>query len=301
MDAERSKYTQIIQHIHKKISVYVPFLLMMKVDFNENFVFFFFSYFLRFIGILIHCGNFNVDIKQVINNKSVSNWFRYITAYSMVKASGMSNLTYVIICLIIFILFVIRIILYGTTIYKINSKKNIEKIKPYAFQKFMDQIVFLLFPFLIEFLFFSVLILSLPNNFIIKKELKFSINIVVCFLNIIMIIGYNINGIIYMTCVNRPLTDKKTPVKYRYSNKKFYLLFFMQNLTLVQSTELYLSGNALKIFKLIIFIFLASIFIGLFFTSLTKFNYPTKLNYFVDIMANFCFFSIIIEAILYLH
>ena len=123
MDAERSKYTQIIQHIHKKISVYVPFLLMMKVDFNENFVFFFFSYFLRFIGILIHCGNFNVDIKQVINNKSVSNWFRYITAYSMVKASGMSNLTYVIICLIIFILFVIRIILYGTTIYKINSKK----------------------------------------------------------------------------------------------------------------------------------------------------------------------------------
>lgn len=173
----------------------------------------------------------------------------------MVKASGMSNLTYVIICLIIFILFVIRIILYGTTIYKINSKKNIEKIKPYAFQKFMDQIVFLLFPFLIEFLFFSVLILSLPNNFIIKKELKFSINIVVCFLNIIMIIGYNINGIIYMTCVNRPLTDKKTPVKYRYSNKKFYLLFFMQNLTLVQSTELYLSGNALKIFKLIIFIF----------------------------------------------
>ena len=300
MNAERSKYTQIIQHIHKKISVYVPFLLMMKVDFNENFVFFFFSYFLRFVGILIHCGNFNVNAEQVINNKSVSNWFRYITAYSLVKTSGMSNLTYVIICLIIFILFVIRLILYGTTIYKINSKKNIEKIKPYGFQIFMDQIVFLLFPFLIEFLFFSVLILSLPNDFIIKRELKYSINILVSIINIIMIIGYNINGIIYMSCVNRPLTDKKTPIKYRYSNKKFYLLFLMQNLTLIQSTELYLTGDALKIFKLIIFIVLASIFIGLFFTSLTKFNYPTKLNYFVDIMANFCFFSIIIEAILYL-
>jgi len=300
MNGERSKYTQIIQHIHKKISVYVPFLLMMKVDFNENFVFFFFSYFLRFIGILIHCGNFNVNVEQVLNNKSVSNWFRYITAFSIVEASGMNNLAYVIICLIIFILFATRLILYGTTIYKINSKKNIEKIKPYAFQKFMDQIVFLLYPFLIEFLFFSVLILALPNDFIIKRELKVSLNIVVCIINIIMIIGYNINGIIYMTCVNRPLTDKKTPIKYRYSNKKFYLLFLMQNLTLVQSTELYLSGNALKIFKLIIFIVLASIFIGLFFTSLTKFNYPTKLNYFVDIMANFCFFSIIIEAILYL-
>ena len=57
MNGERSKYTQIIQHIHKNISIYIPFLLMMKVDFTENFIFFFLSYFFRFIGILIHCGN----------------------------------------------------------------------------------------------------------------------------------------------------------------------------------------------------------------------------------------------------
>ena len=299
MNGERSKYTQIIQHIHKKISVYIPFLLMMKVDFNENFIYFYFSYFLRFIGILILCGNFNIDTEQILNNKSVSNWFRYLTAYSIVKSSGMNNLAYVIICIIIFVFFAIRIALYGTTIYKINSKKNIEKIKPYGFQIFMDQIVFLIFPFLIEYLFFSVYILANPNKFIIKGDLKISINIIICIVNIIMIIGYNINGIIYMTCVNRPLTDKKTPIKYRYSNKKFYLLFFMQNLVILQSAELYFTGNILKIFKLIIFILLAAIFIGLFFTSLTKFNYPTKLNYFINIMANFCFFSIIIEVILY--
>ena len=300
MNGERSKYTQIIQHIHKNISIYIPFLLMMKVDFTENFIFFFLSYFFRFIGILIHCGNLNLKEEQVLNNKSLSNWLRNLTAYKLVELSGMSNLTYIVICIIIFILFFIRLILYGITIYKINSKENIEKIKPYSFQILMDQIVFLFYPFLIEYLFLSVYIVAIPNDkFIIKSAIKTSINVVVCIVNIIMIIGYNINGIIYMTCVNRPLTDKKTPVKYRYSTKKFYLLFFMQNLVVLQSGELYLTGNALKIYKLIIFIVLASIFIGLFFTSLTKFNYPTKLNYFIDVFANFCFFSIIVEAILY--
>ena len=300
MNGERSKYTQIIQHIHKNISIYIPFLLMMKVDFTENFIFFFFAYFLRFIGVLIHCGNFNIDSEQVINNKSVSHWLRNITAFKLVELFGMDNLTYIVICIIIFVLFGVRLVLYGTTIYKIHSKENIEKIKPYGFQILMDQIVFLFYPILIEFLFFSVFILALPNKFIIKSELNTTINIIVCMINLVMIIGYNINGIIYMTCVNRPLTDKKTPVKYRYSNKKFYLLCFMQNLVVFESGELYLAGSALKIYKLIIFIILASIFIGLFFTSLTKFNYPTKLNYFIDIFANFCFFSIIVEAVLYL-
>ena len=300
MDGDRSKYTQIIQHIHKNISVYIPFLLMMKVDFNENFIFFFVSYFLRFIGILIHCGSFIIDSENVIVNKSLSKWLRNITAYKLVEVFGIGNMAYIIICLIIFVLFIVRLILYWAIIYKIKSKDNIEKIKPYKFQLFMDQIIFLFYPILLEYLFFPVFILAFPDKFVIKATMNKSINIVVCMINIIMIIGYNINGIIYFTCVNRPLTDKKTPIKYRYSNKKFYLLFFMQNLIVLECGEIYLTGNTLKIFKIVIFIFLASIFVGLFFTSLTKFNYPTKLNIFVDIMANFCFFSIVIEVILYL-
>ena len=300
MDGERSKYTQIIQHIHKNISVYIPFLLMMKVDFTENYIFFFVSYFLRFIGILIQCGSFVLDADQVINNKSISNWLRNFSAYKLVQVLGINNLAYVIICIVIFVLFAIRLILYGATIYKINKKENIEKIRPYRFQILMDQIVFLFYPILIEYLIFPIYMLALPNKFVIKADLSILINIFACIINIIMIIGYNINGIIYMTCVNRPLTDKKTPVKYRYSTKKFYLIFLMQNLVLLESLEIYLKGNALKIYKFSIIFFLAAIFISLFFTSLTKFNYPTKLNYFVDILSIFCFFSIVIEAILYL-
>ena len=163
----------------------------------------------------------------------------------------------------------------------------------------MDHIVFLLYPFLLEFLSFSIFILILPDKFVIKKTENMLLNIIVCILNVVLIIFYNINGVIYMTCVNRPLTDKRTPVKYRYSDKKFYLIFLMQNLVIFESLTLYLEGTPLKIFKIIIAIFLIGTFAGMYFTSILSFNYPTSLNNFVDIMAMFSFYSILIDVILY--
>ena len=299
MNGERSKYTQVVQHVHKNIPVYVPFILMMKIDFTENFIFFFASYLFRFIAIIIHCGNFNIEDKQVLENKSLTNWARNITAYKIVEVLGINNLGYIVISIAIFVLFGVRIFLYGTTIYKIKSKKDIESIRPYRFQIFMDHIVFFLYPFLLEFLSFSYYIFIFPNRFIIKKEINTILNAVVLILNTILIVCYNINGIIYMNCVNRPLTDKKTPIKYRYSEKKFYLLFFMQNFVILESLNIYLKGTTLKIFDIITTLYFAIFFIGLFFTSLYTFNYPTFINNFVDILAIFCFYSIIVEVALH--
>ena len=216
MNGERSKYTQVVQHVHKNIPLYVPFLLMMKIDFTENFAFFFFFFFFRFVGLLILCWDFAIEGYQIKDNKSLSQWMRNITVYKLAQILGISNMGYIVISFIIFVLFAIRIFLYGTTIYKIKSKKDIESIRPYRFQIFMDHIVFIFFPFLLEFLSFSIYIFVFPNRFIIEKDVNSLLNIIVCILNIILIICYNINGIIYMTCVKRPLTDKKTPIKYRY-------------------------------------------------------------------------------------
>ncbi len=299
MNGERSKYVQVVQHVHKNISTYVPFLLMMKIDFTENFGFFFLSYFFRFIGILILCGDFSFTETQVKEHKTFSKWMRNITSYKLVDLLGINNLGYIIISLIIFVLFCVRIFFYGITIHKIKEKKDIESIRPNKFQIFMDHIAFLLFPFLLEFLSFSIFILVLPDKFIIKKTENMLLNIIVCILNVILIVCYNINGVIYMTCVNRPLTDKRTPVKYRYSDKKFYLIFLLQNLVIFESLNLYLEGTSLKIFKIIMSIFIIGVFAGIYFTSLLSFNYPTSLNNFVDIMAVFSFYSIIIDAILY--
>ena len=299
MNGERSKYVQVVQHVHKNISTYIPFLLMMKIDFTENFGFFFLSYFFRFIGVLILCGDFSFTEKQVIEQKTLSKWLRNITSFKLVNLLGIDNLGYIVISLAIFVLFCVRIFFYGITIHKIKEKKEIESIRPNRFQIFMDHIVFLLYPFLLEFLSFSIFILILPDKFVIKKTENMLLNIIVCILNVVLIIFYNVNGVIYMTCVNRPLTDKRTPVKYRYSDKKFYLIFLMQNLVIFESLTLYLEGTSLKIFKIIIAIFLIGTFAGMYFTSILSFNYPTSLNNFVDIMAMFSFYSILIDVILY--
>ena len=299
MNGERSKYVQVVQHVHKNISTFVPFLLMMKIDFSENFGFFFLSYFFRFIGVLILCGDFSFTEKQVLEHKTLSKWLRNITSFNLVDLLGVGNLGYIVISLIIFVLFCIRIFFYGITIHKIKEKKDIESIRPNRFQIFMDHVVFLLYPFLLEFLSFSIYILVLPDKFQIKKTENMLLNIIICILNIVLIVMYNINGVIYMTCVNRPLTDKRTPVKYRYSDKKFYLIFLMQNLVIFESLNLYLEGTSLKIYKIIISIFLVGTFAGMYFTSLLSFNYPTSLNNFVDVLAIFSFFSILIDAILY--
>ena len=205
---------------------------------------------------------------------------RNITSYKLVDLLGINNLGYIIISLIIFVLFCVRIFFYGITIHKIKEKKDIESIRPNRFQIFMDHIVFLLFPFLLEFLSFSIFILILPDKFIIKKTENMLLNIIVCILNVILIVCYNINGVIYMTCVNRPLTDKRTPVKYRYSEKKFFLIFLLQNLVIFESLNLYLEGTSLKIYKIILSIFIIGVFVGMYFTSLLSFNCPTSLNNF---------------------
>ena len=290
---------QVVQHVHKNISTYVPFLLMMKIDFTENFGFFFLSYFFRFIGVLILCGDFSFTEDQVIREKTLSKWLRNITSFKLVNLLGIGNLGYIIVSLAIFVLFCVRIFFYGITIHKIKEKKDIESIRPNKFQIFMDHIVFLLYPFLLEFLAFSIFILILPDKFVIKKTENMLLNIIVCILNVVLIIAYNVNGVIYMTCVNRPLTDKRTPVKYRYSDKKFYLIFLLQNLVILECLNLYLEGTSLKIYKIIMAIFLIGTFAGMYFTSLLSFNYPTILNNFVDIMAIFSFYSILIDAILY--
>ena len=299
MNGERSKYVQVVQHVHKNISTYVPFLLMMKIDFTENFGFFFLSYFFRFIGVLILCGDFSFTEDQVIREKTLSKWLRNITSFKLVNLLGIGNLGYIIVSLAIFVLFCVRIFFYGITIHKIKEKKDIESIRPNKFQIFMDHIVFLLYPFLLEFLAFSIFILILPDKFVIKKTENMLLNIIICILNVVLIIAYNVNGVIYMTCVNRPLTDKRTPVKYRYSDKKFYLIFLLQNLVILECLNLYLEGTSLKIYKIIMAIFLIGTFAGMYFTSLLSFNYPTSLNNFVDIMAIFSFYSILIDAILY--
>jgi hypothetical protein len=213
------------------------------------------------------------------------------------KAIKLTNLVYLIISLVIFVLFCLRITIYFYTIYKIKKKQNLEKIKLSRYQVFMDHLVFLFYPFLLEFLMQIIYSFLFPETNIFKLDQPQIVNILIAIVSIFLIIGYNINNYFYLSLINRPYCDRDVPIKYRYSVRKFWIIFFMQNTALIQSLEEYLyTNNQFAIYSYCYFCVYALIFIMLFFISLDEFNYNVLTNHFVSIMAGFCFFSILLEA-----
>ena len=290
-------YYDLVRIVHDKVPSHVSFLLMLKLDFTNNTIFYILSYFLRFNGILILCGNFRLSKKEAKETKSLSRYLQYITSYYIMKEAKITNFIYVIISLVIFVLFCLRILIYFYTIYKIKKKQNLEKIKLSRYQVFMDHLVFLFYPFLLEFLMQIIYSFVFPDTNIFKQDQSKLINILIAIVNILLIIGYNINNYFYLRLINRPYCDREVPIKYRYSERKFWIIFFMQNTTLIQSLEEYLyTDNQFAIYAYCYFCIFGLIFIILFFISLDEFNYNILTNRFVSIMAGFCFFSILMEA-----
>ena len=161
-------YYDLIRIVHDKVPSYISFLLMLKLDFTYSSLFYIISYFLRFNSILILCGNFQTSLKS--KNRTISKYLRYFTAKFLIQSFQITNFTYIIISLVIFVLFCFRIFLYFLTIYKLNKKQNLDKIKLNKYQVFMDHIVFLLYPFLLEFLVEMLFSFIFPNTFIFKKD-----------------------------------------------------------------------------------------------------------------------------------
>jgi hypothetical protein len=115
----------------------------------------------------------------------------------------------------------LRISIYFFTIFKLKKKQNLDKIKLSKYQVFMDHLVFLFLPLLKGFLVQIVYAQIFPNSFLFKLDQSKFFNLLVTFLNILLIIGYNINNYFYLKLINRPFCDRDVPIKYRYSNNKF--------------------------------------------------------------------------------
>ena len=290
---------QILRQIHKNTHFYIAFLLIMKEDFTLNFFFYLVSYFFRFIGIFILTGTFKIDPAKMNTSKALADIVRYITSHEIVKLFKLTNRQYLIISLIIFAIFLLQNFLYLLKILQYKESDTKEEMNSYKIQIFIDHISFLLFPYIIEFLAFIYFIEFLPDKFVIKKDENDNIlNIIIAVLNTISILGINFHNLIYIISVNQQGNEGDVPIKYRYNDKKFWVIFLMQNFVLFESIPLYLEQTALKTFRIIIFILIGLLFLGLFFSSLKNFNYPTNINRFVELCSYFCFFSIFCEILL---
>ena len=292
-------YNEIIKIIHDKAPSYISFIIMLKFHFTTNSFFHILSFFFRFIGILILCANFSLKLSEV-QNKSLSYYLRYLTTTKLLELVNITNKSYIIISFIIFILFCCRIVSYIVFIKKLNEKNFLTKydLIYYRFLNIFQHLVYLLYPFILEFLAQIIISFIFPDTFIFKNDQSKILNIIVVILNLILIIGYNINNYIFMKIINRPYDDKNLGIKYRYSYSKFWIVFSMQNIALIQNIQLYFSTDKqVEVFSYIYLCIFCLLFLGLFLISLQKYNYENTINSFISIMASFCFFSILIKCV----
>ena len=310
----KSKY-DIFNRIQKNNSVKEVFMLIIKQNMTNNLLYYFLFVLFRFFPLIILTGNYHEAFikseKEGYKSISDSKWIRKITIHKLVEILKMNNLVYIYISLILFGLFIIRIMVYLFILNNIRNKEiNNKWPNTSKYQKIMDHIAFLFFPYIIEFLSFIYLIIFTPNKFIIKNKNN---NKEFLIINTLLIIGYNSINYIYFICFNKiytltwyeayeSLNNRKfiinNPIKYKYPKIVLYIALFLQNFSLFQSIEIYIINKFL--FKIIITCVLLLIFIILFFLTLYKYNYSTFINIFVDVLIFYCFYSIIIDFFLYL-
>ena len=101
-----------------------------------------------------------------------------------------------------------------------------------------------------------------------------------------------------MVLINKPYDNRNIGVKYRYSSYKFWTIFLLQNICLIQNIQLFFTTDEqVKLFSYIFLIFFGLIFLILFILSLQKYNYENSINYFISFITSFCFFSILIKSV----
>ena len=200
-------------------------------------------------------------------------------------------------------------ILINSIIFSKNECFNINLFNKY--QIMIDHLIFLFFPFIIEYLSLIYYIFFFPNKFIIQSNNKLII-ILFLIMNVILIVEYNIENYIDMICINRTYKNtffevylniknkklKRKSISYKCSNIIIYIFIFLQNFPLFVNIENYLIEK--KDFKTIISVILLICILLYFSIHLREFNYSNFINSLINSILLFCLYAIILDIIMYL-
>ena len=177
---EHSKYDNILNRIKKNASNNNEgFFLIIKQYLTNNICYYFIFVLIRFFPLMILTGNyidtFLTSENELSKSKSStdSKWLRKIFLHSLINAIKLNEILYIYISFLLLILFIIRIILYLITLNGIHNREiNNKWPKPFKYIIIMDHIVFLIFPYILEFLSFIYFIIFIPDKFLIKPKKK---------------------------------------------------------------------------------------------------------------------------------
>ena len=313
---DNTEYNNYLTLIKQKLSNEEGLFIIIRHYLVKSIFYYILCIIFRFIPLIIISGNY-ISIKKKISLKDNNNGFqslqqflKILSFYNLQKEYNISIRIYIIICILIYILFIIRIINYCNIIKKLKINNNKWPLQN-KYQIIMDHILFLIFPYIIEFLSFSYYIYLFDKNPIIK-EIKI-VFIIIIIINSILIIIYNINNYIFIICSNQIymaselkkinnniININNKSVTYKCSNIVIYIFILLQNFTLFQTLENYLNYSYKLYYKLLLSIFLFIIMLVLILKLLNEYNYRNFINSLINILLFFCFYTIIFDTILYL-
>ena len=316
---KEKKYYDILNLIRKNVSHLEPFLIIIKENFTNNIFYYFLCVIFRFSHILLFACDYSSVFLKSNNTQIVSNFLRKLTIYNILVYFQISYKAYVIINFFFYISFLIRTMLYFNLVNNIKQYKFTKKWPaPNKYRIITDHIVFLLFPYILEFISFPYYFVIFPEKSIIKlnnENKKYLILIMV--LNAILIILYNKINMLYIYCTNKKFgitfnesvlrknNSKKFKynniVAYRCSNFILFLYYFFQNLVLIIPLENNFNKFKHKIiFKAILNIIILLIILIIFFSRIYEYKYINFINNLINILLLFIFYTIVFDFIIFI-
>ena len=315
-----SEYIDILNRLKKKLNYSDGFIISIKQYFTNNTFYYFVCLIFRFIPLILLSGHYSNIFNGNNNNNNLNsfqNYAKLLTCHNLVKYLQISCKFYITINILIYILFFIREIANIFEIKEfINYKYSNKWPIPSIYIIISDHFIFLLYPYIIEYLSFSNYILIFPNKFVINSNGKNSSLYAINVINDLLIIYYNIIDYKYLICTNRIYTTtlyeanqkiineknkiKSSPIKYRIPKLVFFIFIGFQNLVLFQSLENYLNTHQNMIFKLVISITIIICILIIILSELYEYNYKNLINITIKVIVLFCLYSIIFDFILYI-
>ena len=312
----KSRYTNVLNRIKKKFSTYEGILIMKKQYFTENMFYYFLCILFRFIHLISFSGDYSAFFDIPKNVKTFQKFSKNFTIYSIISQMSISFKIYSYLVFIIFILVLIRLLIYYFIISGIHNYDLTNKwVLPNKYLIIIEHISFLFFPYIIEFLSFPYYIIFLGDSF--SESLNTDqrlLLILIMFLNLILIITYNIDNFFGIICCNKVFTitifdayanikskivKQKKNIIYKCSFHIIYLLIIIQNFILFLTLEDFL-GSKRKLFKIIVSAAFLLIVLIIFYKHINEFDYQSFISTILFIFILYCFFSIIIDLVIYI-
>ena len=316
----KTKYINVLNRIQRKISSYEPLFIMKKQYLTNNTTYYFLCILFRFISILSFCGDYNDYSLKYKKTPPLKKYLNILTCYNLLSKFNISFATYVSINFIIFILFLFRLnrlIFVLKKFHEQNSIKSNDYHLPCNYQIIIEHVIFLFFPYIIEYLSFIYHIYFFPNKFFIKpKNQNILLILILIIINSFLIFAYNIENYVTIICSNKAFTItifdafsniksknviNKKPIEYKYSNIFIFLYIFLQNFVMILSIRIHIKSKKYNFYFNIIASLILLLCISLCLLSeMNTFNYINFINIFFNILLLYALYSLIFGLIIYL-